>query len=210
MSKWKEYAMAFPAWVTDPSSLLITEEEYEALPSEIAKSIEVVHGRVIFRESPTPNHQRVSRNLTMAFLGARPVSPCIDVLQDTDMRYRHRNPHVVRAGKKFTFRRPDIAVLRCLEPDALLWSDDVLVAVEITSSDDDVDFNDKRAEYAAQGIPVYLIVVMAAAGIDSIEEYRLDWSGRNYQLAAVHRNSLVTDLPEGMKLDVSFTTLEQV
>jgi hypothetical protein len=26
------------------------------------------------------------------------------------MRYRHRNPHVVRAGKKFTFRRPDIAI----------------------------------------------------------------------------------------------------
>jgi Uma2 family endonuclease len=205
----EDLAMAYPAWVTDPSSLLITEEEYEALPAEIAKSIEVVHGRVIFCESPTPGHQRVSRNLTMAFLTARPASPCIDVLQDTDMRYRHRNPHVVRGGKKFTFRRPDITVLRCLEPDALLWSDDVLVAVEITSSDDDVDFNDKRAEYAAQGIPVYLIVVMDA-GVDSIEEYRLDWSGRNYQLAAVHRSSLVTELPEGMKLDVSFVTLEQV
>jgi Uma2 family endonuclease len=202
--------VAFPVWVTDPSSLLITEEEYEALPSEIAKTIEVVHGRVIFRESPTPNHQRVSRNLTMAFLAARPTAPCIDVLQDTDMRYRHRNPHVVRAGKKFTFRRPDIAVLRCLKPDALLWSDDVIIAVEITSSDDDVDFHDKRAEYAAQGIPVYLIVVMDPEGVDSIEEYRLDWSGRNYQLAAVHRSSLVTELPENMKPDVSFATLEQV
>jgi Uma2 family endonuclease len=204
------YAMAFPPWVMDPSSLLITEEEYAALPSEITKSIEVVGGRVIFCESPTPTHQRVSRNLTMAFLAARPTSPCVDVLQDTDMRYRHRNPHVVRAGKKFTFRRPDIAVLRCLKPDALLWSDDVLVAVEITSSDDDVDFNDKRAEYAAQGIPVYLIVVMDGDGIDSIEEYRLDWSGRNYQLSAVHRSSLVTELPEGMKLDVSFAALEQI
>jgi Uma2 family endonuclease len=202
--------MAYPAWVTDPSSLVITEEEYEALPAEISKSIEVVHGRVIFRESPTPSHQRVSRNLTMAFLEARPAAPCIDVLQDTDMRYRHRNPHVVRAGKKFTFRRPDIAILRCLKPGALLWSDDVIVAVEITSSDDDVDFNDKRAEYAAQGIDVYLIVVMGGGDVDSIEEYRLDWSGRNYQLAAVHRNSLVTELPEGMKLDVPFSTLEQV
>jgi Uma2 family endonuclease len=128
-------------------------------------------------------------HLTMAMLAARPASPCIDVLQDTDMRYRHRNPHVVRGGKKFTFRWPDIAVLRCLQPGSLLWSDyfllwsdDTVVAVEITSSDDDVDFNDKRAEYAAQGIPVYLIVVMSGAHIDSIEEYRLDWSGRNYQL----------------------------
>jgi Uma2 family endonuclease len=202
--------MTFPAWVTDPSSLLITEEDYEALPAEVAKSIEVVHGRVIFCESPTPNHQRVSRNLTMAFLAVRPGDPCIDVLQDTDMRYRHRNPHVARAGKKFTFRRPDIVVLRCLETGSRLWSDDVIVAIEITSSDDDVDFNDKRAEYAAQGIPVYLIVVMDDSGVDSIEEYRLDWSGRNYQLAAVHRNALVTELPEGLKLDVSFATLEQV
>jgi Uma2 family endonuclease len=202
--------MTCPTWVTDPSSLLITEEEYEALPAEAAKNIEVVHGRVIFRESPTPEHQRVSRNLTMAFLAARPADPCIDVLQDTDMRYRHRNPHVARAGKKFTFRRPDIAVLRCLKPGSRLWSDDVIVAIEITSSDDDVDFNDKRAEYAAQGIPVYLIVVMDAEGVDSIEEYRLDWSGRNYQLAAVHRTSLVTELPASMKLDVSFPTLEQV
>ena len=202
--------MAFPAWVTDPSSLLITEEEYEALPSEIAKSIEVVHGRVIFWESPTQVHQRVSRNLTIAFLAARPPAPCIDVLQDTDMRYRRRNPHVAREGKKFTFRRPDIAVLHCLKPGARMWSDDVVVAVEITSSDDDVDFNDKRAEYAAQGIPVYLIVVMVDAQVDSIEEYRLDWSGRNYQLATVHRTNLVTELPENVKLDVSFASLEQV
>jgi Uma2 family endonuclease len=202
--------MVFPAWVTDPSSLLITEEEYEALPAEASRSIEVVNGRVIFCESPSPDHQRVSRSLTMTLLAARPASPCVDVLQDTDMRYRHQNPHVARAGKKFTFRRPGIVILRCLQPGSLLWSDDVLVAVEITSSDDEVDFNDKRAEYSAQGIAVYLIVVMNGASIDSIEEYRLDWSDRNYQLAAVHRNSLVTELPEGMKISTPFPDLEQV
>jgi Uma2 family endonuclease len=202
--------VTLPAWATDPPSLLITEAEYEALPSEICKTIEVVNGRVIFCESPSPEHQRVSRNLTIALLAARPASPCIDVLQDTDMRYRHRNPHVAGEGKRFTFRRPDIAVLRCLQPGARLWSDDVLVAIEITSSDDDVDFNDKRAEYAAQGIPVYLIVVMDGARVDSIEEYRLDWSGRNYQLAAVHRRSLIAELPEGTKIDVAFAGLEQV
>lgn len=169
-----------------------------------------MHGRVIFRESPSPEHQRVSRNLTIALLATRPASPCMDVLQDTDMRYRHRNPHVAGGGKRFTFRRPDIAVLRCLQPGARLWSDDVLVAIEITSSDDDVDFNDKRAEYAAQGIPVYLIVVMDGARVDSVEEHRLDWSGRNYQLAAVHRRSLIAELPEGVKIDVAFTDLEQV
>ncbi|GIH29594.1 hypothetical protein Aph01nite_79040 [Acrocarpospora phusangensis] len=202
--------MPLPAWATDPSSLLITEEEYEALPEEICKAIEVVDGRVVFCESPTPAHQRVSRNLTFALLTARPTGPCIEVLQDTDMRYRHRNPHVTKTGKRFTFRRPDISVLWCLEPGAKLWSSDVLVAVEITSSDDEVDFNDKRAEYAAQGIPVYLIIVMDGDRVGSIDEYRLDWSCRNYQMAAVHRSMLVTELPEGMKIDISFPDLERI
>ncbi|MEU5875984.1 Uma2 family endonuclease [Spirillospora sp. NPDC047279] len=181
----KELIVPLPVWATDPSSLLITEEEYEALPDEVCKSIEVVDGRVVFCESPTPEHQRASRDLTMALLAVRPPEPRLDVLQDTDMRYRHRNPHVARSGKRFTFRRPDISVLRCLDRGARLWSDDVITAVEITSSDDEVDFNDKRAEYAAQGIPVYLIVVMDGDRIGSVEEHRLDWSGRNYQLAAV-------------------------
>ena len=86
----------------------------------------------------------------------------------------------------------------------------MVVAIEITSSDEDTDFNDKRAEYAAQGIPVYLIVVMNGPEVDSVEEYRLDWSGRNYQLVTVHRHSLITGLPENMKLNISFQQLEQV
>jgi Uma2 family endonuclease len=206
----KDNEMSMPAWASDPDSLLITEAEYEALPDEVCKSIEVVDGRVIFCASPTPEHQRVSRNLTMALLAVRPPSPCIDVLQDTDMRFRRRNQRAAKDGRYFTRRRPDLVVFRCLQPGAPLWSDDVLVAVEITSSDDDTDFNDKRAEYAAQGIPVYLIVEMEGTRIGLVHEYRLDWSGRNYQLAAVHRHSLTTLLPEAMKLDASFQELEQV
>ena len=203
----KELDSGTPGLGYGPVHLLITEQEYEALPSEVCRSIEVLNGRVVFSEPPTPEHQRVSRNLTMALLAARPSNPCLDVLQDTDMRYRNRNPHVARGEKKFTFRRPDISVLRCLKPGSRLWSDDVLVAIEITSANDEVDFNDKRAEYAAQGIPVYLIVVMDGDGTDTVEEHRLDWSGRNYQLVAAHRHAVVTELPEGIKLNVAFPDL---
>jgi hypothetical protein len=52
--------MGMPAWATDPSSMLITEAGYEALPSEVCKSVEVVDGRVVLCESPTPAHQRAS------------------------------------------------------------------------------------------------------------------------------------------------------
>jgi Uma2 family endonuclease len=202
--------MTLPAWAADPSSLLLTEEQYEALPAEVCRTIEIVDGRVVFGEQPTLGHQRVSRNLTMAFLVGRPPAPCIDVTQDTDMRYRNRNPHVTREGRRFTLRKPDISVFRCVEPGARLWSDDVIVAVEITSSGFEVDFNDKRAEYAAQGIPVYLIVVMDGDSIHSVEEHRLDWSGRNYQLVAAHRHWLGAEFPEGIKLDVSFADLERI
>lgn len=203
-------AMAFPEWATDPTSLLLTEEQYEALPPDVCRTIEVVDGHVVFCQSPTLGHQRVSRNLTAAFLAARPPSPCIDVIQDAEMRYRRRNRKAAKDGRFFTFRRPDISVFRCVEPGAKLWSHGMLVVVEITSSDLEVDFNDKRAEYAAQGIPVYLIVVMEGDRIRVVEEHRLDWSGRNYQLVAAHRDWLAAEFPEGLELDVAFEELEQI
>ncbi|GAA0574210.1 Uma2 family endonuclease [Actinomadura livida] len=200
--------MPLPAWATDPSILFITEEEYEALPSEVCKTIEVVGGRVVFRESPSLEHQHVSLNLAVALKAARPPKPCISVVQDADMRYRYSNPHASRRNKRFTLRRPDISVMHCVERGAKLWSDDVITAIEITSTDDEVDFNDKRAEYAAQRIPAYLIVIMEDGQIVAIEEHRLDWSARNYQLVAVHRGTLETELPEGMKVNVTFSELE--
>ena len=201
--------MDLPAWATDPTSLLITEKQYEALPEDIAHTIEVVDGRVVFCESPTPAHQTVSFNLAAALKMARPKDPCIAVLQDTDMRYVYANVHRSAEGKNFTLRRPDVCVLWCLKPGNRLTSTDVFVAIEISSTNSETDFADKKAEYARQGIEVYLIVVMVEDRVHSIEEYRLDWSRRNYQLVTAHRDALRVSLPEGLRLDVSFTELEQ-
>jgi hypothetical protein len=49
---------------------------------------------------------------------------------------------------------------------------------------------------------------MDGAEVDSIEEHRIDWSGRNYQIAAVHRKSLVTELLEGVTINVPFAELQ--
>lgn len=205
--------MPLPAWTTDPFSLLITKEEYEALPEDVAKSIEVVDGSVIVCESPSPRHQRILRNLTRALEDARPGNgPCIDVLPDTDMYYAEQNAHDTDKGQRFTMRRPDISVLYCLEGSAKLTSADVFIAVEIAGSDSrQRDFKDKKAEYAGQGIPVYLIVVLDTDDtIRSVEEYRLDWSGGNYQMATVHYWTLNSKLPEGMNVKVAFSELESV
>jgi len=202
--------MSLPVWATDPSSLLITEEQYDALPEDLAHSIEVVDGSVIFCESPTLEHQRVSVNLTWAIRSARPSEPCIDVLQDTDMRYVHVNPHVSSEGRRFTMRRPDISVFWCVKPGAKLTSADVFVAVEISSTNSETDFVDKKAEYAARRIPVYLVVIVEGTTVNSVEEYRLDWSGRSYQLVTVHRGGLDVDLAEDFKVSVAFAVLEQL
>lgn len=204
--------MPLPAWATDPSSLLISREQYEALPSEVCRSIEVVDGSVIFCAPPSPRHQRVLKNLTRALENARPAGgPCIDVLPDTDMYYLDGQADHGKKGR-FTMRRPDISVLYCLEGNAKLTSASVFTAVEIAGADSQKrDFQDKKAEYASERIPVYLIVVLDSEDlIRSVEEYRLDWSGRSYQLAAVHYDVLETDLPEGMRVKAAFSELESV
>ncbi|NVI85861.1 Uma2 family endonuclease [Actinomadura sp. BRA 177] len=205
--------MPFPAWATDPYSLLITQEEYEALPEDVSKAIEVVDGSVVVCESPSPEHQRIMMNLCYALKAARPSGgPCIDVLPDTDVYYVEPHSHISDKARRFTMRRPDISILHCIERGSKLTSADVFTAVEIAGSDSrQRDFQDKKAEYAGQRIPVYLIVVLdAEETINSVEEYRLDWSGRSYQLAMVHRDVLATELPEGMKVNVTFSELESV
>lgn len=103
--------------------------------------------------------------------------------------------------------RPDVVVYRCLADDRRLYARDVLLAVEIVSPDSSfrTDTVDKKAAYAAAGIPVYLIVFMAEAqgGIEQIEEYRLS-EGR-YHLVCLHTRRLQMDMPIG--LDVAFDTL---
>ncbi|MVZ99309.1 Uma2 family endonuclease [Actinomadura sp. LD22] len=156
--------MPLPSWAADPSSLLITEEEYRALPSEVCKSIEVVDGCVIFRESPSVERQRVLRNLTCALMDARPGNgPRITVVPGVDMYFVEQNPHAGGKGRRFTMRRPDISVLFCVERGTKPTSADVLTAVEITGlGSGQRDFQDKKAEYAGQRISVYLIVVLDA------------------------------------------------
>jgi Uma2 family endonuclease len=200
--------MSLPAWATDPSSLLITEQQYQELPGDLAHSIEVVDGRVMFWKSPTPDHQRVSLNLAWAIKSVKPAEPCTDVLQDTDMWYVQANSHASNDGRRFTMRRPDISVFWCLKPGERLTSADAFAVIEITSANSETDFNDKKAEYASQRIPLYLIVILDGAAINSIEEYRLDWSGRNYQLVNVHRGALAVELAKGFEIDIAFSTLE--
>jgi hypothetical protein len=58
---------AIPAgsWLSSlrPQSARVTAEEYEVLPEEICRAIEIVDGYVVYSEAPTPAHQTASRRL---------------------------------------------------------------------------------------------------------------------------------------------------
>jgi hypothetical protein len=45
--------MSLPAWVTDPDSLMLTEDQYDDLPDDVRKMVEVIDGHVIFCQSGT-------------------------------------------------------------------------------------------------------------------------------------------------------------
>ncbi|GAA3207798.1 MFS transporter [Actinocorallia longicatena] len=199
-----------PPWTLDPwSGLLITEDAYLALPRNVARTVEVVDGRVVYAERTPAAHQRVSWNLTVALRLARPGDSRVDIVQSPDMRFSSVfAPPAGETGQRFTVRRPDVAVLRGVRMERPVGSRDVLAAIEISGPHSLTDFAHKRAEYAFEGIPVYLIVVMDGERVHSVEEYRLDWSGRGYQIAAVHRERLAADLGGGLELDLPFTELE--
>ena len=55
--------MSMPAWVTDPDSLTLTEDQYDGLPDHVRKMVEVIDGHVIFCQSGTPEHSDVARRL---------------------------------------------------------------------------------------------------------------------------------------------------
>jgi hypothetical protein len=44
--------VTLPAWATDPSMLLLTEEQYDALPEDVCRTTEVVYGHVVFLQAP--------------------------------------------------------------------------------------------------------------------------------------------------------------
>jgi Uma2 family endonuclease len=182
---------------------VISEEEYEALPESVSRAIEVVYGRVIRCESPSPEHNRIARRLANAIEAARsPVDPCMVVDTDIDV--------VLWRVPKFTFRRPDVVVYECLEargqkPTAAR----TLMIAEVTSPGTrQEDLLDKKAQYAAAGIPLYLVVILDDKWeITGIREFHLDAATGEYRLHREHRALLELEHPVALTLRVAHLLL---
>ncbi|MFC5823741.1 Uma2 family endonuclease [Nonomuraea insulae] len=192
--------MATPSWYESLPEVM-SEAEYRALPEDIARSIEVVHGHVIKCESPAPRRNRIARRLAGSLEAARSMSgPCLSVETDIDV--------VLWRVPKFTFRRPDVVVYRCLDdpgqkPDA----SQTLAVVEVSSPGTvREDLTDKRTQYAAAGIPLYLLVLLDEKyEIIEMKEFHLDAVACEYRLHRVHQADLELELP--IRVTIPFLVL---
>lgn len=171
-------------WIPDQ----ITAQDYAALPAEFCETIEVIDGHIVKCESASRLHNRVGRRLATMLEAGRKPEPCLLVETDVDVRI---------SDVPLNFRRPDVTVYRCLPDDRRLYAGDAVLVVEIVSPDSSfrTDTVDKKAAYAAAGIPAYLIVFLTEAqdGIEQIEEYRL--SDGRYHLVWLHTRRLMLEVP---------------
>lgn len=188
MRTWSE-AMNQEGWMIHlPPE--ISAEEYDALPEEVARRIEVVDGRIIVSPSPTRIHQRLNRRLADALESLCPV----DLQLDYDIAIR-------LADVRLHVRCPDIVIYRAdLDEGATLRPEHVTLAVEIVSPGSVItDRVDKPAEFAAAGIPHYWRVEL-----DSLEVHtHAVPTNRGYRQLDMHRARLVTDRPFPVDVDLA-------
>ena len=180
----------------------ITAEEYEALPEEFCRTIEVIDGHILKCESPSRLHNRVARKMAVTFEENRKPEPCLMIDTDIDVRI---------TDVPLNVRQPDVTISRCIPDNQCLYSADVVLVVEVVSPDSSLktDTVDKKAAYADAGIRFYLIVFLNASkdGVDRIEEYWLDSTG-TYRLVQLHTRRLT--LTEPIPVDIPFADLSAI
>jgi Putative restriction endonuclease len=75
---------SFPDWMDLPDGM--SAEDYEALPEEICRRIEIVDGAIVVNAAPRRLHQDICRRLANALEAA--CGPALEVSTDVDLRLR--------------------------------------------------------------------------------------------------------------------------
>lgn len=190
------HALPDDSWLRSirPQPSGVTVDEYEALPEEIARAIEIVDGYVVYCEAPSPDHRTAGRRLAnMLERHARAAvgrgHPCVTVNTDVDLRLR---------DVPLLNRRPDVVLYRCLDRDRAerLRAEHVLLVAEIVSPGSETqDTTDKPGEYAKAGIQQYWIVRLDSTGISTIERYQLDRASMLYKHVGTFKKDEAGDPP---------------
>jgi len=184
---------ALPDWMDFPDGM--SAEDYDALPEEICRRIEIVDGAIIVNASSRRLHQNISRRLANALEAA--CSPSLMVSIDVDLRLR---------DVPLLNRRPDAVLYDASLPDeAVLRPQHCTLVVEVMSPGSvTTDQTDKPAEYAAARIPHYWRVEHhPAENALSVFCYRFDPTTGSYASAGVHMGKMTVTDPITLTLDLT-------
>jgi Uma2 family endonuclease len=194
----------------------ITLDIYNQLPEDVCAQIEVVDGWMVRCGSPTFSHQAIAHNFVSLLRDAvksadRKDQTCHKVAGDHDV--------LISEGPRLHFRRPDAVVFRCIDQDRGKWgrkpyASDCVLVIEIVSADSvTTDTRDKRAEYAAAGIPNYWIVRMTNndGPAISVEQLRLTLDGSyiSQSLNVRRRDFYAIDVADPLRLQVTWEQLDE-
>ena len=173
----------------------LSAAEYEALPEDICRRIEIVDGAIIVNAAPRRLHQAICRRLANALEAA--CGTALAVSTDVDLRLR---------DIPLLNRRPDAVIYDASLPDdAVLRPQYCTLVVEVMSPGSvTADQTDKPAEYAASRIPHYWRVEHDPAGkILSVFCYRLDPTTGTYASAGVHTGKMTVTEPVTITIDLT-------
>jgi Uma2 family endonuclease len=173
----------------------LSAQEYEGLPEDICRRIEIVDGAIIVNAAPRRQHQDVCRRLANTLETA--CGPASAVSMDVDLRLR---------DIPLLNRRPDIVVYQASLPDdQVLRPQHCTLVVEVMSPGSvTTDQTDKPAEYAAARIPHYWRVEQDQAdGSLSVFCYRLDPTTGAYASAGVHSGEMNVTDPFSITIDLA-------
>ncbi len=136
-----------------------------------------------------------------------PAGPCYRV--STDVAVRFRDAASSSLGRQLNVRYPDVIFRDSESYDVTIVRGHIQLLIEVRSeSTFETDPTAEHSQYAAAGIPGYLVVQFDKdwSKISEIEEYRLDWSGRRYVVRTVRHRALILDEP--FWLTVAFEDLQ--
>jgi Uma2 family endonuclease len=184
---------ALPTWMDLPDGM--GAEDYEALPEEICRRIEIVDGAIVVNAAPRRLHQNICRRLANVLEAA--CGPGLTVTTDVDLRLR---------DIPLLNRRPDAVIYDASLPDeALLRPEHCTLVVEVMSPGSvTTDQTDKPAEYAAARIAHYWRIEHdLTEKILSVFCYRLDPTTGAYASAGVHTGKMTVTDPIAVTIDLT-------
>lgn len=190
MSAVQDWAAALKLLPTET----LTAEQYEALPEDVCRRIEVVDGAVVVTPAARRPHNRIARRLANAFEDVADHDFAVET--DVDLRLR---------DVPLSNRRPDVVVYdSALSDGAVLRPEHCLLVVEVVSpGSTETDKVAKPYEYPVAGIKHFWRVENPddSASNLTIFRYRLLSAGQGYTSVGVDTGKMTVDDPFPLEID---------